>query len=223
MTDYDILGIPPTNDPAIIKKAYHKRVLQLHPDICDENKRIKNHYIFVQVCNAYKRLSNSKGVNRQNTVRETQRRTVQIDRTDNVVVHKDQAYVYYKQGISLFSKIHPSQWRTERNGLISTKIAGDDITQKEIQDKIIKLVSLFPQAYYYFSIVVNEYPDSVWVQDAMEKMKIIEERMNRYKNIIESFVAWDEFEENKKNDFEEMMRATQERYSDLKKKMEDQW
>jgi outer membrane protein assembly factor BamD (BamD/ComL family) len=49
------------------------------------------------------------------------------------------------------------------------------------------LVKLFPRAYYYFSIVVHEYPHSVWFQDAREKMTLIEERTTRYRKIIESF------------------------------------
>lgn len=201
MTDYEILGITPTDDLSIIKKAYHKRALQLHPDLCNESERIRNHYIFAQVCTAYKRLSKNKSTAQKNVVKQSAKQTAG---TNTIVVHKDQAYAYYKQGIVLFEKIHPSQWKTERKGLISTKIAGDDTTQKEIQAKIIKLVSLFPKSYYYFSIVVNEYPDSIWVQDSMEKMKLIEERMNRYKDIIKSFVSWDEFEGHKRNHFEEM-------------------
>ena len=57
----------------------------------------------------------------------------------------------------------------------------------KIQNKVRNLVKLFPKAYYYFSIVIHEYPDSVWFHDSKEKMSLIEERTVRYKKIIESF------------------------------------
>ncbi len=63
-----------------------------------------------------------------------------------------------------------------------------DIEELEkIKTKVKELVKLFPRAYYYFSIVAHEYPDSVWFADAIDKMTIIEERTIMYKKIIESF------------------------------------
>ena len=59
------------------------------------------------------------------------------------------------------------------------------------------MVNLFPKAYYYFSIVVHDYPRSVWVNDSKEKMIIIEKRMKTYKKIIESFITWNNSQNNK--------------------------
>ena len=66
------------------------------------------------------------------------------------------------------------------------------IAEKETLEKVKELVSLFPKAYYYFSIVVHDYPNSVWVNDSKEKMEAIEKRMKIYKKIIESFIAWND-------------------------------
>ena len=45
----------------------------------------------------------------------------------------------------------------------------------------------FPKAYYYFSIVVHEYPESDWAFDAREKLGLIEARIGMYRKILESF------------------------------------
>jgi hypothetical protein len=58
---------------------------------------------------------------------------------------------------------------------------------EKVKSKVSELVKLFPKAYYYFSLVVHEYPESVWYQDARDKMTLIEERTIMYKKIIESF------------------------------------
>ena len=55
---------------------------------------------------------------------------------------------------------------------------------------LIELSKLFPKAYYNFSIVFHEYPESYWAFDAKEKMNIIEERTKLYIKIIESFDLW---------------------------------
>ena len=56
--------------------------------------------------------------------------------------------------------------------------------------KVADLVRLFPKAYYYFSLVDAEHPDSPWAADAREKMAVIERRTPSYKRILESFGAW---------------------------------
>ena len=106
LSDFKILGINETNDIAIIKKAYHARIKQLHPDTTDDLNLINNHYLFVEVCKAYQRLI-SKTTSSQINV---DRSTVNTDSGNekSIIQHKDPAYVYYKSGIKIFTKIHPS-------------------------------------------------------------------------------------------------------------------
>lgn len=52
--------------------------------------------------------------------------------------------------------------------------------------------------YYYFSLVVNDYPDSPWYSDSVEKMNLIEKRMNTYKKIIVSFSSWNDYKKKEK-------------------------
>jgi outer membrane protein assembly factor BamD (BamD/ComL family) len=84
-------------------------------------------------------------------------------------------------------KIHPSQWSVETKQILEKPSPLKEEELEKIKDKVRNLVKLFPKAYYYFSIVVQEYPSSVWFQDSKEKMALIEERTIRYEKIIESF------------------------------------
>jgi len=184
ITDYQILGIHETNNTQVIKEAYRKRAKELHPDSAIDSAKIQNHYIFIEVCKAYQRLikRTSKAlVDNDSRPFVTPNSTIE----KGLVQHKDQAYIFYKQGMILFNKIHPSSWNESLKSLSSTTSL--NIEEKKTKDRLKDVIKLFPKAYYYFSIVVNEYPASVWSEDAKNKMGIIEERSKRYKAILESF------------------------------------
>lgn len=199
ISDYEILGIAETADFSLIKKAYHKRVKDLHPDTASDEDAVKNHFLFAEVCKAYKRLSQKhKGTISLVPVKIAGERNISRDmkneaQNTSLVQHKDPAYVLYKKGIEIFSRIHPSQWKTGDKGVIATEIGDDEESQKKSKQVVMDLVRLFPKAYYYFSLVVNDFPDSPWYSDSVEKMNLIEKRMNTYKKIIESFSSWKEF------------------------------
>ena len=84
----------------------------------------------------------------------------------------------------IVKEIHPSPWTVETKRTLNKSSPLKEEELERIKDKVRNLVRLFPRAYYYFSIVVNEYPNSVWCQDSREKMQIIEEvpRVNRMFN-----------------------------------------
>jgi curved DNA-binding protein CbpA len=47
--DFTILGIEKTNDIGLIKAAYRKRVKEIHPDICPDNDKFRNHLLFIEI------------------------------------------------------------------------------------------------------------------------------------------------------------------------------
>ena len=51
---FQILGIKPTDDPDIIKKAYRKKALKFHPD---QNDSPDAHYEFIKITEAYEILT----------------------------------------------------------------------------------------------------------------------------------------------------------------------
>ncbi len=181
ISDFQVLGIETTTDLALIKAAYRKRVKQLHPDTADcslsAGQKARNSLLMVEVCKAYRRLlsvtdtaQNKARVNSSPVANKSSARHSSARSRSALIRHGDPAYVYYKKGITLFYRIHPSQW-----------------TKGEERETVLALASLFPRAYHFFTLVADQYPESVWAQDAVDKMALIEERMRLYKNIIESF------------------------------------
>jgi hypothetical protein len=186
INDYSILGISETNDITIIKKAFRARVKDLHPDVSDESVVLSNHFLFVEVCNAYERLVNKA---KEVTLPVLSKPLINNQQI-GIQKHKDPAFVYYKTACKYYELVHPSHWNLDKTITINGKTDEENKLQKETMEKVKELVSLFPKSYYYFSIVVHDYPNSVWVHDSKEKMLLIEKRMKTYKKIIESFITW---------------------------------
>lgn len=229
ISDYNLLGIEKTDDILIIKKAYHQRVKQLHPDTTDNEKLLNNHFLFVQICKAYQRLisncikTTTKVSTREPNVNNNKKTYGVLDKNQGLIKHSDPAYVYYKSGINIFTKIHPSEWKKSEKSVIATEIGDDEANQRDAQKKVMDLVALFPKAYYFFSIVTSDYPESVWAQDSLDKMNLIEERMLRYKNIIESFSSWKEFKIRENQRYQNMMKTTKENYEGIHVKIIKEW
>jgi hypothetical protein len=185
ISDFQILGIEETEDKALIKSAFRRRAKELHPDAAAPGELLERHDLFVEVCKAYRRLMGSPGERAQ-----PERSRSRPAGATELSLHADQAYAFYRAGMRHFMKIHPSQWNIDTSRKLNTRIAGKDEDQAIIRDRILELVKLFPKAYYYFSIVVHEYPGSGWASDAAEKMQQIEKRIGMYRHIIESFSTW---------------------------------
>lgn len=188
ISDYSVLGLPENASLPEIKKAYRLKVKALHPDVSDSSASIGNYYLFVEVCKAYERLC-GKVTSGQN---DEEAAPVKSQAGGQIIQHKDPAYAYYKKAYTYYERIHPSHWNTSQTITVNGKTDEENKLQKETMEKVKELVNLFPRAYYYFSIVVHEYPTSVWVQDSKDKMELIEKRMIRYKKIIESFITWNQ-------------------------------
>jgi hypothetical protein len=187
ISDYRILGIEETGDVAAIKSAFRKRVKELHPDLASDEDPLERHALFVELCDAYRRLL---GLAPAGPAARPRAGAVSASAGRALVAHSDPAYAFYKAGMKFLMKIHPSQWNVDTQRMLNTRIAGDEEEQELIKRKVLDLVGLFPKAYYYFGIVVHEYPESAWAYDAQEKMGKIEERIGMYRRIIESFTSW---------------------------------
>jgi hypothetical protein len=186
ISDFQILGIEETDDIARIKSAFRKRAKELHPDLSTDENAIDRHDLFTAVCKAYRRLvagAKSGGGRSPNAAF----RAGAPRAGTGLAAYADPAYAYYKQGMKHFMRIHPSQWAVEDDETGKAKYPESDEDRGEARRKVMSLVKLFPKAYYYFSIVASEYPDSEWAFDAREKMGKIEQRIGRYRKIIESF------------------------------------
>ena len=223
ITDFQILGIEETKDISVIKQAFRQKVKQLHPDTSKDDSILKNHLLFIEVCNAYDRLIASYKSSNVEFVPNVSKVNSLSHSNKDIVQHADPSYVYYRNATKLFSKIHPSQWNIDTSRMLNTKIVDDDKEQEIIKQKVKDLVSLFPRAYYYFSIVVHDYPSSIWYQDSKDKMQLIEERISRYKHIIESFTVWNNMEKDKKEKYRKMLHENRKSYNNFKDEYRKEW
>ena len=132
ITDCQILGIPETTELAVIKEAYRKRAKELHPDSTANSKSIQNHFLFIEVCKAYQRLIKRSSVKKPRNKSNIINNGNEVSNTD-LVQHKDQAYIVYKEGMNLFKKIHPSSWNLSLNSLSPNK-SSDIEEQKQKKD-----------------------------------------------------------------------------------------
>jgi hypothetical protein len=208
MDDFKLLGIAETKDPRLVKEAFRARAKELHPDIAREDlgdDPLKRHLLFVALTQAYRRVLSGIGA-APRSVREAPQRERKAASSasrpageglgkgeagagTSLAPHRDPAYALYKTAMRFYMAIHPSAWAAQPNApsAPSTDRGGED---DETREKVRRLIRLFPKAYYYFSLVVTDYPDSPWAADAREKMETIERRTVSYKRIIESFGAW---------------------------------
>src|SRR5512133_917590 len=201
MDDFKLLGIAETRDPKLVKEAFRARAKELHPDIARAelgDDPLVRHLLFVALTQAYGRVLSGieaapprPGPSHGPSPRQPIAKGGQgapVDET-SLAPHRDPAYALYKSAMRFFMAIHPAAW-TAQPSEASAPSTARGAEDEAMRAKVMELVRLFPKAYYYFSLVVTDYPDSPWAADAREKMGTIERRTASYKRIIESFGAY---------------------------------
>jgi curved DNA-binding protein CbpA len=194
---YRVLGITQSASLQEIRKAYHNKVRQFHPDLQENHGSEENHLRMVQINQAYCKLtkglkaadgfgfsSDSKD-GREDNNKGSAEGLEEVD-PNALVPHKDPAYSYYKRGYRLFTKIHPSSWFWS-NGLRDSSHFPHKIDIDAMASSIERIIDLIPWAYYYFNIVVEEYPHSHWYVDSKYKIRKIERLAPIYMKILYSY------------------------------------
>jgi outer membrane protein assembly factor BamD (BamD/ComL family) len=147
-----------------LKQAYiaqlKRLLLTYHPDVCgrDEYAQKAHHDITVALTAALERA-----------------KSAAKDAAQDNAVTSD--YYYYKQGITYYQKIHPNAFY---------KTSGSTFEPKTYDEQLQILNAIFVSftaAEYYFSKVINEYPQSPWAADAQAKLQLLEKLHKSYENI----------------------------------------
>jgi hypothetical protein len=91
---------------------------------------------------------------------------------------EDQSYEYYKSGIKYYRNIHPNQlYKRNIDRTYEPKPYNEQL-------KIINRIFIsFTVAEYYFTKIITEYPESKWIDDAKEKLKLLKKLYKSYENI----------------------------------------
>jgi curved DNA-binding protein CbpA len=185
---YEILGISPEARMDEIKKAFRRLVKQNHPDLFPEEHKQLQELKMIQINEAYARLTehldNITGIEKikeDNTgsdgfFRSPHKSHDAFFRKDAVGFHRDLQYVYYKQGFTYFSRALHGMKRMEK----TVSLRNDMYYLKRFSESLVCL----RKADTYFSMLIDEFPDSIWSYDARIKLRRIERFNFIYRKII---------------------------------------
>jgi curved DNA-binding protein CbpA len=185
---YRILECSPGASPVTVKRAYHRKCKENHPDLFPESERRRQELAMMRINEAYMTLATtfmSEGAGSANfegtssasfgasAHSEPFPDNAESNYTTAVGHLKDPAYTYYKLGFEHYRKGYTSlAYRKQR-------IKGrDEFTESFQYDRYILQLSInalqhFRESYRYFSVVTTDYADTPWAPDARYKLSRI--------------------------------------------------
>jgi len=185
---FEILGVSSEARMDEIKKAFRRLVKKNHPDLFPEEHKQLQELKMIQINEAYARLTEhldeipgTGKIKEEKTgsydyFRSPHEHPGAFVRKDEVGFHRDLQYVYYKQGFTYFSRALHGIKRMEK----TVSLRNDMYYLKRFSESLVCL----RKADTYFSMLIDEFPDSIWSYDAKIKLRRIERFNFIYKRII---------------------------------------
>ena len=182
---YRILGIESDATAAGVKDAYHRQAKKHHPDLSMEND---NQLKMMKINEAYLTVVSERFSDRSAKPLKYQETSDSVDyeitsELKSVGFLKDPAYTYYKLGFSYYTM-------GRKTFFDRYKIHGHRIRylldNKEILRLAITCIGLFQRSYSYFSKIKQNYPESIWYRDSLNKIYFLERYNEIYLRICES-------------------------------------
>jgi ribosomal protein S17E len=156
-----------------IKKLIKQLIKKYHPDLTkDTNTETINNEItkkLTNILNDLKIYSKS----RQEVSNDSS-----IQSANGLIQLENQDYLYYKLGIKYYKNIHPN--------FIYKRKTDNSYTLKPYNELISALNNIILSIYlseHYFTKVILEYPNSIWRNDAIAKIKLLLKLTKSYENI----------------------------------------
>lgn len=185
------LGLRPDADEGAVKAAYRRLARENHPDRFPVEERERQARRMAEINEAYRQLRRmtreAAAKPRSELQRPARDRGPAAERGDpfarrgalsverDVGLHRDPAYVNYKQGFIHYSAGAGGMMFRGR----SAKITPDQDGLK----RVLEALDRFLKAQDYFSRVVEEHPESVWAADAEWKLVRIRGFLRIYRKI----------------------------------------
>jgi len=156
-----------------IKKLIKQLIKKYHPDLSkDTNEENVNNEITKKLTNILNDLK-IYTKNKQEVI------TGVSDKSMNGLVPlENQDYLYYKLGIKYYRNIHPN--------FIYKRKTDNSFTLKPYNELMPALNNIIFSIYlseHYFTKVILEYPNSIWRNDAIAKIKLLLKLTKSYENI----------------------------------------
>jgi len=156
-----------------IKKLIKQLIKKYHPDLSkDTNLQTVNNEITRKLTNILNDLK-IYSRNKQETVIDVSNKS-----ENGLVQLENQDYLYYKLGIKYYKNIHPN--------FIYKRKADNSFTLKPYNELLSALNNIILSIYlseHYFTKVILEYPNSIWRNDAIAKIKLLLKLTKSYENI----------------------------------------
>jgi len=156
-----------------IKKLIKQLIKKYHPDLSkDTNTETANNEITRKLTNILNDLK-IYSRNKQEVIIDAS------DKSENGLVQlENQDYLYYKLGIKYYKNIHPN--------FIYKRKTDNSFTLKPYNELMAALNNIILSIYlseHYFTKVILEYPNSIWRNDAIAKIKLLLKLTKSYENI----------------------------------------
>jgi len=156
-----------------IKKLIKQLIKKYHPDLSkDTNTETINNEITKKLTNILNDLK-IYAKNKQEAVIDVSNQPI-----NGLVQLENQDYLYYKLGIKYFKNIHPN--------FIYKRKPDNTFTLKPYDELMPALNNIILSIYLsenYFTKVILEYPNSIWRNDAIAKVKLLLKLTKSYENI----------------------------------------
>lgn len=152
-----------------IKKIIKQLIKKYHPDISHNSNNSEITKKLTNILNDLKIYAKNKPEILGDITGQSENSLVPLDNQD---------YRYYKLGIKYFKNIHPN--------FIYTRKADNTFTIKPYDELLKALNNIILSIYLsenYFTKVILEYPNSIWRNDAIAKVKLLLKLTKSYENI----------------------------------------
>lgn len=162
----------------IEKHEYIRQIKYLlkkyHPDKCnDENQYELFHEISIRLTAKLDQL------NTKQIVSEYPINILETENTSKAIIAIAQDYALYKVGIKYYKKIHPSYFY--KTGGVSSLFSGFEKHCYEKQLELFReMLDCFYMSELYFKRLIENYPTSIWKEDAIEKIEYLSKLKARY-------------------------------------------
>jgi len=148
-------------------------IKKYHPDLSkDTNEETDNNEITKKLTNILNDLK-IYAKNKQETAIDVSNPPV-----DGLIQLENQDYLYYKLGIKYLKNIHPNFiYKRKTDNSFSLK------PYNELMSALNNIILSIYLSEHYFTKVILEYPNSIWRNDAIAKVKLLLKLTKSYENI----------------------------------------
>lgn len=166
-----------------IKGIYRKLVKENHPDLFPEEKRREQNLILMEINEAYLIVLSKTDKNTNSSFKASDT----LSNFRDLTPHQNPDYAYYRTAFRLYQE-GQFVFNSSRYSLKNLKKTFDTDTHS-ILKTARKALNLYILSFRYFSKIVNEYPESIWKADSLEKLDYIIKLNERYNKIINILIS----------------------------------